>query len=77
MAASPDWQTGPAPPRRCAPTALASRHNYGDLHFATDARRLGGGGADGRATRDEFAVAVADELERIVKRLNAANSSDK
>ena len=47
VAASPDGQAGPAPPRRCPPTALARRHNYGDQHFATDGGPLGGGVAGG------------------------------
>jgi uncharacterized iron-regulated membrane protein len=55
VGASPDRQTGPASPHRCQPPALASRHNYGDQHFATDAGRLGGGGAGARPTR----VAIA------------------
>ena len=47
VAASPDGQAGPAPPRRCPPTALARRHNYGDQHFAADGGPLGGGVAGG------------------------------
>jgi hypothetical protein len=45
--------------------------------FATHAQPLGGGGADGRAVRVAFAVAVVVEQELIVKRLDAANRSDK
>jgi hypothetical protein len=67
MAASPDWQTGPAPPRRCAPTALASRTITATSILLPTLSLSVVAVADGRAARVAFAVAVVVEQELIVK----------
>jgi len=59
VAASPDGQARPAPPRERSPPPLASRHCHSDQYFATGAGPLGGGAAGRRAARGAIAEDVS------------------